>query len=117
MCYNIYKIKVYYDTNSVFADVYWYLAYAESSLHAPVDHLTVYYESEQFWFNHIASNRTAIIHHLLNEQQPVFFLRCFLLTHIFLQLEIGELHLVTNSALPSPENHVAHDLVHISSII
>ena len=114
MCYNIYKIKVCYDTNSVFANVYWYVAYAESSLHAPVDHLTIYYKLEQFWFNYIASCM-AIIHHLLNKQQPVFFLQSFLLTHTFFQPKIGELHLVTNSALPSSENCVVHNLVHISS--
>ena len=48
-------------THSCSQFLYWYLAYAETSLCASVDHLAIYYEAEQFWFNHIASNRAAII--------------------------------------------------------
>ena len=108
-----YKARLITHSRSQF--LYWYLARAETSLRAPVDHLAIYYESEQFWFNHIASNRAAITHRLLNEQRPVFFLQRFSLTHTFLQLEIGELRLVTNTELPSLENRPTHDLVHIPS--
>jgi hypothetical protein len=105
-----YKARLITHSRSQF--LYWYLARAETSLRAPVDHLAIYYESEHFWFNHIASNRAAIIHRLLDEQRPVFFLQRFSLTHTFLQLEIGELRLVTNSASP---NQTAYNLVHIPS--
>jgi hypothetical protein len=61
-----YKSRLITHSRSQF--LYWYLVHAETSLRAPVDHLAIYYESEQFWLNHIASNCAAIIHRLLNEQ-------------------------------------------------
>lgn len=55
-------------THSCSQFLYWYLVCAKMSLHAPVDHLAIYYKSKQFWFNHIVSNYATIIHYLLNEQ-------------------------------------------------
>jgi hypothetical protein len=60
-------------------------------------------------------SQTQLNHRLLNKQRSVFFLQCFLLTHTFLQLEIGELRLVTNTVLPSLKTRATHDLVHVPS--
>lgn len=100
--------------------LFWYLARTGIGItRTPVTHLAIYYESDQFWFNHIAANRTNIINRLLVEGNPVFFLQRFTLTHTFLQLELGELRLVsppytTDSAPADSANfRAAHGLVHI----
>ena len=76
--------------------LYWYLARAHANpLGPPVTHLAIYYGADQFWFNYIATHHAQIIDQLL-DQRLAYFLRRFSLTHTHLELDIGELHLVTN---------------------
>ena len=92
--------------------LYWYLARAEvGTLRRPVDHLAIYYETDQFWFNHIPANADAIIQRLYLNDHHCYFLQRFTLTHTFIQLEIGELRLITNEH--SPEIISRRNLVHI----
>ena len=76
--------------------LYWYLARAHANPLGPlVTHLAIYYKADQFWFNYIATHHAQIINQLL-DQRPAYFLRHFSLTHTHLELDVGELRLVTN---------------------
>jgi hypothetical protein len=96
--------------------LFWYLARSGvGRLRDPVNHLTIFYEADQFWFNHVASNHAHIIQRLLH-QHPTFFLERFTLTHMYIQFDVGELRLVTNRAETHPEIsdfRAAHSIVHI----
>ena len=100
--------------------LYWYLARTNTGTsRSPITHLAIYYESDQFWFNHIANYRNNIINRLLVDENQVFFLQRFTLTHTFLELEIGELRLVSPPYTTAPASaestnfRAAHGLVHI----
>ena len=75
--------------------LYWYLARADASPSGqPVFHVTIYPELDQFWFNYVASNSQRIKDRLLGGHK-VFYLQRFTLSHDSIDLEFGELHLIT----------------------
>ena len=95
--------------------LYWYLARSYNNpLRPPVDRLAIYYEPDQFWFNHIVTQRSIITRRLL-VRNPTFFLRRFTLNHDHFELEIGGLRLITNrpELFPSrPEGRSSFQIVH-----
>jgi hypothetical protein len=97
--------------------LYWYLARAYvGPLREPITQLTLYYEADQFWFNHVLNDRTWIFSRLLSNN-PVFFLQRFTLTHSFIELEVGELRLTTNRPELHPflaEGNTAYTIVHVA---
>src|SRR5712672_1415608 len=60
----------------------------------PVSHIAIYPELDQFWFNYIASNSQRIKDRLLGGHK-VFYLQRFTLSHDSIDLEFGELRLIT----------------------
>ena len=75
--------------------LYWYLARAHASpLGQPVSHIAIYPELDQFWFNYVASNSQRIKDRLLGGHR-VFYLQRFTLSHDSIDLEFGELRLIT----------------------
>ena len=97
--------------------LYWYLARSDvGPLRTPVDHLAIYYEGDQFWFNNVAHHNETIVQHLYLEEHRIYFLQRFTLTHTFLQLEIGELRLVTHPSVNTPDQivHTPGSTYHIS---
>ena len=75
--------------------LYWYLARSDASpLGQPVSHIVIYPELDQFWFNYVASNSQRIKDRLLGGHK-VFYLQRFTLSHDSIDLEFGELRLIT----------------------
>jgi hypothetical protein len=94
--------------------LYWYLAQADTGpLQAPVTNLALYYETDHFWHDHIASQQTLITN-LLLENHHLHFLQHFALSHTSIQLEIAELSLVSNPRLLSdlPTMRQSYTIVH-----
>ena len=82
--------------------LYWYLARSHATpLRPPVSHLSVFYEPDQLWFNHVASHSQQIKDRLLQGHRT-FILARFALSHTSIELDFEELRLITQrfSSLP-----------------
>jgi hypothetical protein len=74
--------------------LYWLLARTPTGPHrTPVSSIVIYYELDQFWFNHFLTTHLTI-QRRLREGQQVFFLSRFSLNHEYIDLEFSELRLV-----------------------
>jgi hypothetical protein len=75
--------------------LYWYLARSHATpLRPPVSHLSIFYEPDQLWFNHIASYSQQITDRLLQGHRTYILAR-FALSHTSIELDFEELRLIT----------------------
>ena len=73
----------------------WYLHRTPETLGQPITQISVFYQSDQFWFGHVLSNHAWISHHLLTGT-PIYFVQQFIINHFYLEIIFRELCLITN---------------------